>query len=134
VIQTPVGARCRECAQLRKLPQFQADPVLIIRSTVAGFAVSAVCWYFLSYVAFLRFFLSILVGAAIGETMSRLAKRRDNLFLEAGAVAAVVAGLLLVETLRFSDFWTAAGIDQSVSVSLAIPALIASFVAVVKLR
>jgi hypothetical protein len=108
--------------------------VLIIRSTVAGFAVSAVCWYFLSYVAFLRFFLSILVGAAIGETMSRLAKRRDNLFLEAGAVAAVVAGLLLVETLRFSDFWTAAGIDQSVSVSLAIPALIASFVAVVKLR
>jgi hypothetical protein len=134
VVQTPVGARCRECAQLRRLPQFDIPPLLLARSVLAGFAVSSLGWFFLSYIVFLRFFLGILVGAAIGETMSRLARRRDTVTLEAGAVAAVIAGLLLVETFRYPDFWTAFTQNQSVSISLAIPAVIASFVAVVKLR
>jgi hypothetical protein len=107
---------------------------MILRATAAGLAVSVVGWFLLSYVIFLRYFLAILVGVTVGETMSRLARRRDNIFLESGAVIAVVAGLFLVETLRFPDFWTLVRVDQATSVGVAIPALVASFVAVVKLR
>src|SRR3954465_11602507 len=38
LIQTPVGARCRDCAQLRKLPMFQVGPVDYLRGAGGGLA------------------------------------------------------------------------------------------------
>jgi hypothetical protein len=133
-VQTPVGYRCADCAQLRRLPQYDVRGALLVRSFAAGLAVSALAWLVISYVLFLAFFLSFLVGAAVGEVMSRLSKRRSNLLLEAAAVLAVVGGLVLVEVLRFGagDYRTAG--YQFTLVGQLFPAIIASVVAVLKLR
>lgn len=133
VVQTPVGARCASCAQLKRLPQFDVGVTLVARATAAGFGTSLLGWYLISHAVFLRFFLSFLVGAAVGEVMSRLSRRRTSLALEVAAVAAVVAGLFVVESLRLGTGVYRA-LDQSVVVGLVFPAIIASFVAVVKLR
>jgi hypothetical protein len=137
-VQTPVGARCRSCAQLKRLPQFDVGLVLTARSTIAGFVVSVVMWLFTGYVAYLRFFLSILVGAAVGEVMSRLARRRTSRTLEALAVASVVAGLAISDLFRWRDnphlLWTGLRDDPSFALTLLLPAAIASYVAVIKLR
>lgn len=132
LVQTPVGARCPPCAQLRRLPQFDLGLLLLGRSTGGGFVVSLVAWYLLSFVPFLRVFLAVVVGVAIGEVMTRLARRRTSAALEVAAVVAVVAGLLVVETALVGAWWS--GGDQGWVLALLVPAAIASFVAVIKLR
>lgn len=137
-MQTPVGVRCRACANLKRLPQFDVDPLLLARSGLAGLAVSLVVWLFISYAVGLRFFLSILAGVAVGEAMTRLARRRTSRALEGAAVFDIAAGLLGAEAFRVRDhlheYVTLLGNDQSLVLALVIPGIIASFVAIVKLR
>src|SRR5215211_7150639 len=38
LIQTPVGSRCRDCAQLRKLPMFQVGAIDYLRGVGGGLA------------------------------------------------------------------------------------------------
>lgn len=138
MVQTPVGARCRECANVRKLPQYEVEPLLLLRASAAGLVASVIVWLLVSGVPFLRFFLGILVGVAVGEVMSRLARRRSNLVLEVAAVLVVVAGFALVEVWRFAGnargFASALAFSPSFLIATLIPVAIASFVAVVKLR
>ena len=138
MVTTPVGVRCRSCAQLRRLPQFDVGPLLLARSGLAGLGVSVVCWALISSVPFLRYFLAIVVGAAVGETMSRLARRRTSRSLEVVAVADVLVGLVLIEVIRTGRLMgsqlSAVGSSPSLFLWLIVPAIIASFVAVVKLR
>jgi hypothetical protein len=137
-VQTPVGARCRQCAQLRRLPQYDVGAVLILRSGLAGLAASVIVWWLISFLPYLRFFLSILVGVVVGEVVSRLARRRVSRPLEVVVVADAVLGLLLAETVRAQDILylltPALWQDQTFLLALALPAIVASFVAVVKLR
>jgi hypothetical protein len=135
VIQTPVGGRCRTCANLKKLPQYQVDPVLFARSAAVGFATSLVAWWFLSYVPSLRFFLSIFAGLAVGEVMSKLSRRRSNLVLEAIAVGVVIAGFVIVENLHpgFGGGISRFGAGGSATYDI-VPIIFASIAAVVKLR
>ena len=42
LIQTPVGARCRDCAQLRKLPMFDVRPLDYLRAIAGGVAAAVV--------------------------------------------------------------------------------------------
>ncbi len=138
MVQTPVGARCRECANVRKLPQYDVDLWLLARASGGGLIASVLVWLVVSGLPFLRFFLSILVGFAVGEVMSRLSRRRSNLALEVSAVGVVVIGFLAVEVLRFAGnvgtLVTALAMSPSFLIATLLPIGIASFVAVIKLR
>jgi hypothetical protein len=138
MVPTPVGMRCARCADVRRLPQFDVGAVLLVRSAVSGLAVSLVLWYVASFVPFLRFFLAIAVGAAVGEVMSRMARRRVSRMLDAGAAVVVIAGLLIVQAMRMpggiGDIAGMLGQTRQPLIYLAIPAVVASFVAVKKLR
>jgi hypothetical protein len=138
MVSTPVGMRCRECAQLRRLPQFDVGPNLLVRAVPAGLAASTLAWFIVAYIPFFRFFLGILVGAAVGEVMSRLARRRSNVVLEASAVMAVVAGFFAAVALHDPGAAGAdiAGIATNTGLQLGVllPLVLASIVAVVKLR
>lgn len=137
-VQTPVGVRCRSCARLKRLPQFDVGPLLLLRSAVAGLSVSIVGWFLASYVGYLQFVFAILVGVAVGEVMSRLARRRTSRALEVVTVVVVVAGLAAAQVVRaFADLpflVTALGQNPSFFIAFLFPAVVASFVAVVKLR
>jgi hypothetical protein len=137
IIQTPVGARCITCANLKRLPQFQIEPWLLFTSFAAGFCTSLVSWWLLSYIAYLRFFLSILVGVAVGEVMTRVGRRRTGLPMEAAAVIAVVAGLVVVESAYYgglSSLLTELRHNQFALSAVILPGILASVVAVLKLR
>jgi len=138
LVQTPVGYRCRECAQLRKLPQFSVGPSLLARAVPAGLLISVLCWFVASFVPYLGFFVAILVGVAVSEVMGRLALRRSNRWLEACAVLCVVTGMIIAYTiqgLRFGERLSTAGSGGiALLLRFALPLVIASFVAVVRLR
>jgi hypothetical protein len=136
MVQTPVGVRCRTCAQLKRLPQFDVGAGLLLRSGGAGLVVSLLAWLVIAFVPFLSFFLAILVGVAVGEVMSRLARRRSSRALDVTAVLVVVIGLLAAYTALGGLSTVTQGLLDSPGfiIRLLVPAAIASFVAVLKLR
>jgi hypothetical protein len=138
MIQTPVGMRCRECAQLRRLPQFEVKADMLLRAVPAGLLVSGVAWYFTSFVPFFSFWLGFLVGIAVGEVMSRLAKRRTNFVLEAAAVGCVIIGFFAtfgVQHLELARTVIASGSQNpAFQIWFLLPVVAASFMAVLRLR
>jgi len=106
-VQTPVGARCRECANLKKAPMFQVGAALFARAAVLGLVVALAGGFLLAEVdgAFgLYSLLLLLLGFGVGEAVSRGARRRysTGLVVLAGAltVFGAVAGRALVILLR----------------------------------
>jgi hypothetical protein len=138
MIQTPVGMRCRECAQLRRLPQFEVKTDLLARAIPAGLAVSCGAWYVTSFVPFLSFWLGFLVGIGVGDVMSRLAKRRSNIVLEAAAVGCVIAGFFVIVGLRHLDSARAlvasGNQNPAFQIWFLLPVVVACVMAVVRLR
>jgi hypothetical protein len=133
MIQTPVGMRCSDCAQLRRLPQFDVVAPLLARSAAGGLAASTLAWLLVTYVSYLSFFAAILVGFAVAAAMSPLAKRRTSRPLEVVAVIAVIAGLFIAYFVRFALL---GGLPMSRlgSTGIVVPLLLASFIAVVRLQ
>ena len=48
LVHTPVGARCRDCARLRRLPVFDVSPPLFMRAAAAGVVAAVVIGLVLS--------------------------------------------------------------------------------------
>lgn len=98
---TPVGARCRTCANIRRLPMFEASPTMLARGGAAALAVGAALgalWG--AVVPFGPFLLFALVlglglGYAIGEAVSRATNRRLGTPYQALAAAGVLVAYLV---------------------------------------
>lgn len=96
VIPTPVGGRCRECAQLRRPPTFQVGAGRYSKALLYGVAAAVVAGYLWGRVgsAFgLSWMLLLLVGYVVGEAASRGADRRvsGGLVVMAGALTVFAA-------------------------------------------
>lgn len=98
VVPTPVGGRCRECANVRKSPVFIVGPGRYARAAAYGLGMAAVggyVWASLGRIPF-SIILLLLLGYLVGEAVSRGADGRISrgLSVMAGAftVAAVVIG------------------------------------------
>ncbi|MEX2080838.1 MAG: hypothetical protein WEC33_04415 [Dehalococcoidia bacterium] len=74
LVMTPVGARCKDCAQVAKSPIYTLQARHYVRagaaSVVGGLIMGAVWWAIL--LPFSVGFLSIFVGAGLGYAFTRL--------------------------------------------------------------
>lgn len=123
LVQTPVGARCRECAQLRRLPTFNLSPGLFLRAVGIGIVaalVVGVVWGSLPFSGFLGLFLGAGAGFLIGEAVSRGANRRRSVYLK------VVAALCVALAYAVSE--VGGLLVMSGSPGLIVPLLIRTFV------
>ena len=82
MVFAPVGVRCRSCAQLRKLPQFDVKLQYMGVASAAALGAATLGWMLAVRVYFLAGLIAIGVGLAVGELASRLARRRVNRALE----------------------------------------------------
>jgi predicted small integral membrane protein len=96
MVFTPVGVRCRPCAQLRKAPQCDVSADRLAIAGVAGLATAFVAWFIALQAFFFIWIMSILVGLAVGEVASRITKRRVSRSLEILVGADIVIGFLAV--------------------------------------
>jgi hypothetical protein len=93
---TPVGARCRECANVRRLPTYHVSALFLLRgagaAVVAGAALGAIWGLVLPFGP--AFFFGLLVGLGIGygvgEAVSVATNRKMGPPLQAAAVLGVV--------------------------------------------
>ncbi len=98
LVHTPVGARCRECAHLRRLPTYDIRPAFLARGIGAALAVGAVMgglWYLISpphggAFAYLALLMALGIGYGIGETVSWATNRKRGPTLQGIAAAGVV--------------------------------------------
>lgn len=110
MVQTPVGARCRECARLYTLPTYRVSRVYYLRAAGAALGmsvVSGVIWGLLAGVMpffYLNLLLAAAAGYAIGEGVSLSVNRKRGIGLAATAGIAVVASYL-VSTFIFGGFY-----------------------------
>ncbi len=92
-MQTPVGARCPDCAQVYRLPTFQVTTRYLLIAAGVGLGMAAVCgliWGVLSSLLgffFLNLLLAAGVGYAVGEVISLSVNRKR------GTKLAIIAGL-----------------------------------------
>ena len=75
LVYTPVGTRCRECANLRKLPQYDISALFLLRAAGAALVAGAglgVVWGFLFGITGGYFLLiaGFAVGYGVGEAIS----------------------------------------------------------------
>lgn len=93
MVQTPVGARCRECARLHKLPTFQISTqhyVRAIGTTLGMAATTGSLWGFIAgYIPFV--YGNILLGAGVGYLIAEVIGLAVN--KKRGVSLAVIAGI-----------------------------------------
>ena len=103
MVQTPVGARCPDCAKLYKLPTYRVSTKYYLRAAGTGLGMAIVCGIAWGVVMrFMPFYLNLLLapgaGYAIGEVISRSVNRKR------GTGLAVIAGSALVVSYLVSMF------------------------------
>jgi hypothetical protein len=114
MVETPVGARCRECARINKLPTFQVSRKQMLISSCVGLLIAVAygfLWGIVSvYINFI--ILNLLLGAAAGfvisEGMSRVINRKR------GTKLAIIASIMVVIS-GFASVFTPLGIIYSAS-------------------
>jgi hypothetical protein len=106
LVHTPVGARCRECAQVRRIPTYNMSSTTFARAAggalAGGIAIGTAWWFFnaITYV-FFGVIAGLAIGYAVGELVSLATNRKAGPPLQAiavgGAILAYVVrtGLLL---------------------------------------
>jgi hypothetical protein len=95
LVQTPVGARCRSCAGLRRLPTFRADKRLLARGFLAGLAAAALGAVLIEMVRGFGFILTIVLGFLVAEAVSWAANRRRGPYFAWTAAVSAVVGMVL---------------------------------------
>ncbi len=96
MVQTPVGARCRECARLYKLPTYRMSLQHYFRGAGAalGMAVATgAIWGILAWLVPF-FYLNLLLGAGVGYGCAEVISLAVN--RKRGTVLAVIAGTATV--------------------------------------
>ena len=101
LVQTPVGARCRECAGVRKLPTFRVSGGYYLKGAGASLGmaiVTGLAWGAIDSVMpffYLGLILAGAVGYAVGEVVSLSVNRKRGLWLAVFGGAAVVISFLV---------------------------------------
>jgi hypothetical protein len=107
MVYTPVGARCRECANLRKLPQYNISVVFMLRAFAAAAVVGAglgVVWGVISPLPLLGFVAGLGVGYGVGEAVSLAVNRKSGPPLQVIAVAGVLIAFLVRDWVLVAQF------------------------------
>jgi hypothetical protein len=102
MVQTPVGARCRDCAQLRRPPMYSLGPASIARvvgaAVGAGVAVGLV-WGLLvpgfGLLGFFMLFLGMFAGYGMANVVEWAGGRKRGLVVQWSAVAGIVTAYMV---------------------------------------
>jgi hypothetical protein len=94
LVMSPVGARCRTCAQVKRFA-LGLKPVEVARAIVYGIGLGAVGTVILTFIPFLGLFGYAALGFGVGEVVSIGANRKRVPSLAPIAVACLFLGYVL---------------------------------------
>ena len=101
MVETPVGARCRECAQLRRLPTYQVSWAYYLRAMGVGLGAAIACGLLWSLIrgilpfGYLNILLALGAGWAIAGVVGLAVNRKRGPGLALIGAGSVVAAYLV---------------------------------------
>jgi hypothetical protein len=106
MVQTPVGARCRACARLRRPPMYEVSPLVAARAAgaavLAGAALGVVWGVVLPPgfgFGFFGIFIALLIGSPLGygfaELLDRVSNRKRGTLMQGIAIAGLVVAYVV---------------------------------------
>jgi hypothetical protein len=98
MVYTPVGARCPECAAVKRVPMYDVSSTLYLRALGAGLGIAIVAgfiWSFVGNFGFFGFFIAMGLGYVIGEGISRSVRYKRGRGLQLIAGISVVVAVLM---------------------------------------
>ena len=111
LVQSDVGARCPDCAQVRKLPVFQLDALTIAKAVVAAAVLAGsagAAWGLLFFrvfsIPYLPWLVLLGIGFLVGEGISLSVNRKRGRLLQYIAAAGVVVSYAVASVLAVSTF------------------------------
>ncbi len=126
MVQTPVGARCPDCAKVRRLPTYQVSVRGYMIATGVGLGIAipgGIAWAFIwSHIHFLMLSLLIAagIGYAIGELISLSVNRKRGPGLQAiGGISVVASYAVYYLFVPRLDFYTLIGVVIGILIAVA---------------
>lgn len=101
-VRTPVGLRCPECAGVRGLPTYRTSGDVLVKAALAGVGVALVVGLLFSRMPSWHFYLTLLLGFGVAETIARLAGDKRGRELQFAGWVAVTIGLVVGRWLLMS--------------------------------
>jgi len=138
LVYTPVGTRCRECANVRRIPTYNMSADTFVRAAAAavtGGIALGILWGLFNLFTYIFFgaIIGIAVGYGAGEIVSLATNRKAGPPLQAVAVAGVVLAYLVRVGFLFGiDDWVFEDLRTDLAGLIALA--IAAFVAAGRLR
>ena len=118
MVQTPVGARCRECAQLRRPPMYTVGPGSAARIVGAALAVGlavGLLWGWvlpqMRYLGFFALFLGMFAGYGMANAITWAGGGKRGPVVQGAAVAGIVLAYVVRNAFVFgalivpNDIW-----------------------------
>ena len=97
LVQTPVGSRCPDCANVRRIPTVDVKPIVLARGLAAGILAGLAVGAFWGYAepdrgigGFFIFFIALGMGWAISEAISVATNRKRAQALQGMAILGAV--------------------------------------------
>lgn len=134
LIQTPVGARCPQCAAVKRLPVYQVPASFYLRAAGSGLAVSSALgalWPFIPFGGFFSFIIAAGIGYATGEAISLSVNRKRSAGLQVIAALSMVIAYAIRTAIAAPPF---PFLDSFLTVYGLIATVLGMIVAVSRLR
>ena len=122
-VQTPVGARCPECANVQKIPTYNLPTTQLTKAIVVAIAVALALGVFFGLFQYLVSFRMVWIygpatfvgsGWAVGEAISRVTNRKRVPALQGLAVGgyalALIVYIVVAPEFPFNGFYTLVGL------------------------
>lgn len=115
LVQTPVGARCRDCARADKLPTYAVKPTHYLKAIGAMLGTAIACGFIWAVIdasiSFFSFNIILAGGAgyAIAEVVSRSVNRKRGPVLAVIASFGVIISYVITIILPFGHFFPGFG-------------------------
>lgn len=94
-VRTPVGMRCPDCAGVRGLPTYRTESSTLAKAAIVGFLVAILVGIVLGYLPDWNFYLTLVLGFGVAESMARLSNEKRGLDLQIAGWLAVALGLVI---------------------------------------
>lgn len=109
LVGTPVGARCRKCANVRRLPTYSITPAQYVKAVAAGVGIAiavGVAWAWLRIaldIPFLGFMTALLLAAGAAYVIAEIVSRVIN--QKRGVPLQIIASACFVLSYLVSNVW-----------------------------
>lgn len=110
MVQTPVGAKCPDCAKHRGRTAGYVKPIYYLRAAGAGFGIGSIAGIILQFIPFFTIILGIVTAMFLAEMISRAVRRNSGPWIQVIGALSAAWMFFLADFFPYAPVLTASGV------------------------